>query len=132
MLTKITHLSLYVNNQDEALHFYTNILGFKIHTDAIMGNGFRWLTLCFQDQPDFEIALMPATTPEEKALVGKQAASNPLLCLQTDDCKKDYDVLKAKGVAFIQEPKEEPWGISAMCKDLYGNILYLSQPIINK
>lgn len=129
MITKITNITLFVNNQDDALNFYSNILGFKIHTDAIMGKGFRWLTICLKNQPDVEIALMPASTPEEKALVGKQAASIPLLCLQTDDCKKDYDLLKAKGVVFIDEPKEESWGISATCKDLYGNLLFINQPI---
>ncbi len=129
MITKITHITLFVDNQDDALHFYTNILGFKLHTDAVMENGFRWLTLCLKNQPDVELALIPATTPEEKALVGKQGGSHPLLCLQTDDCKKDYDLLKANGVVFTQEPKEEPWGVSALCKDLYGNMLYINQPI---
>lgn len=129
MISKITHISLFVTNQDDALHFYTNILGFKLHTDALMENGFRWLTLCLKNQPDVELALMPASTLEEKDLVGKQAANHPLLCLQTDDCKKDYDLLKANGVVFIDEPKVEPWGISVSCKDLYGNILYINQPI---
>lgn len=128
MITKLTNITLFVNNQDDALKFYTNILGFKVHTDAIYGNNFRWLTICLKNQPDLEIALMPATTSEEKALVGKQAASIPFLCLQSDDCIKDYESLKAKGVVFMDEPKKEAWGIAAACKDLYGNLLYIVQP----
>jgi catechol 2,3-dioxygenase-like lactoylglutathione lyase family enzyme len=128
MFSKITHITMFVNDQNEALHFYTNILGFKVHTDAVMENGFRWLTLCLKNQPDVELALIPATTPEEKALVGNQGANHPFLCLQTDDCKKEYDLLKANGVVFIQEPRQEPWGVSVLCKDLYGNQLYICQP----
>lgn len=127
MITKITHISLLVHNQDDALHFYTNILGFKLHTDFLMENGFRWLTLCLKNQPDVEIALILAKTPQEKDLVGKQAASYPLLCVQTDDCKKDYDFLKANGVEFTQEPRQRPWGIEAIFKDLYGSLFVLVQ-----
>jgi len=128
MITKLTNITLFVNNQDEALKFYTTILGFIVHTDAIYGD-FRWLTICLKNQPDLEIALMPATTPEEKALIGKQAGKIPFLALQSDDCLKDYESLKAKGVTFIEEPKKESWGIAVACKDLYGNLLYIVQPI---
>lgn len=106
MFTKITHISLFVHHQEEALNFYTNKLGFKVHTDALMDSGFRWLTLNLHDQSDVELVLMPATTPEEKALVGKQAPSVPFLCLQSNDCKKDYEVLKEQGIEFIDIPKE--------------------------
>src|SRR5579862_9253829 len=128
MITKITHLTLFVTSQDDALAFYTK-LGFQVHSDAMFGDNMRWLTLNLPDQADFELALMPAETAEEKALVGKQGAKKPFFCFATTDCKKDYELLKSKGVKFQQEPNEEPWGISAGFEDLYGNALYMCQEI---
>src|SRR5438105_2350383 len=125
MITKITHLSIFVTNQDEALQFYKK-LGFSLHTDEQFGD-LRWLTLCLPQQSDVEIALILAATPEEKALVGKQAASKPLFSVETDDCKRDYEILKAHGVTFLEAPAEQPWGISTALKDLYGNTIYMCQ-----
>lgn len=127
MITKVSHLTLFVHNQDEALQFYTHNLGFKVHTDAQFGP-MRWLTIHPAQQPDFEIALLLATTAEEKALVGKQAALKPFISLETTDCKADYEQLKALGVEFMDTPTEQPWGISVACKDLYGNMIYMCQP----
>ena len=126
MISKITHISLLVHSIDDALAFYTIKLGFKVHTDVLLGD-FRWVTICPESQPDFEIALMLAKNDEEKALVGKQAASYPFICFETADCKKDYESLKAAGVIFTQKPQQEPWGISANFKDLYGTVLYMCQ-----
>ncbi len=127
MITKITHITLYVNDQDEALQFYRDKLGMKVHTDAPMEN-MRWLTLTPAKQADFELVLMPAMAASTKALVGKQAPETPLLCVSTDDCVREVHDLKAKGVTIVQEPKQEPWGTSAMFLDLYGNIIYMVQP----
>lgn len=126
MITKITHLTLFVADQAEALLFY-NKIGFTIHTDAQFGE-MRWLTLCLPGQKDFELAVLLAETPEEKALVGKQAASKPLFTLESDDCKRDYEQMKQAGVQFLAEPTTEQWGISTACKDLYGNVIYICQP----
>ncbi len=128
MFTKITHITLFVHDQNEALEFYTKKLGFKIHTDANF-EGFRWLTLNLAEQPEFELVLMPATTQEEKDLVGKQGADKPLINLETSNCYRDFQVLSNAGVKFIQEPKDEPWGISACFVDLYGNNIYMCQHI---
>lgn len=126
MLTKITHVTLFVSNQDEALRFYTEKLGFKLNTDEKFGD-MRWLTVNLPDQKEFELVLMAATTPEEKAVVGKQGGAKPLFSLGTSDCKKDYEKLKGLGVKFTSEPKEEPWGISASFQDLDGNNIYMCQ-----
>ena len=128
MIAKITHLSVFVDSQDEALAFYTEKLGFKLHTDVMHGPDMRWLTITPADQPSFEIALMQANTPEEKALVGKQALHYPMICVETADTKKTYAELKEKGVTFTEEPNEQPWGISVTFKDLYGNSIYMVQP----
>ena len=128
MLTKVTHITLFVNSQDEALNFYTDKLGFKIHTDADF-QGFRWLTICLPEQPDMEIALMPALTPEEKALVGKQGGDKPFISLESNYCLGDYERLNAAGVKFFEKPKTEPWGVSVAMQDLLGNTIYICQPI---
>lgn len=127
MINKVTHISLFVHDQDEALVFYTEKLGFQLHTDAVFNENFRWLTISLPQQKDVEIALMPAMTDEARAVVGKQAPDVPFLALETDDCRATYQELKKRGVKFIQEPNEAPWGIQALFVDLYGNIIHLNQ-----
>lgn len=127
MIDKITHVTLYVTDQDEALKFYRDTLGMKVHTDAPMET-MRWLTMTPAKQADFELVLMAATKPETKALVGKQAPESPFMCVSSNDCERDIRDLKAKGVRIIQEPQKEPWGTAAMFLDLYGNMIYMVQP----
>lgn len=127
MITNISHITLFVNSQESALEFYTEKLGFKKHTDADFG-AMRWLTLCAAGQPNVELVLMLAETPEEKALVGKQGALKPFLSLQTDDCQGDYERMKKAGVEFVEEPKHEAWGIATAFKDVEGNVIYMCQP----
>ncbi len=126
-ITKVTHTTVYVNDQDEALKFYRDTLGFKVHTDSSF-EGMRWLTVSTPQQPDFEVVLMKPTKPESQALVGKQSPDGPLICVATDNCKETIEELKAKGVQIIHEPNQEPWGTAAMIADLYGNGIYLVQP----
>lgn len=128
MFKKITHFTLFVSNQDAALKFYTEKLDFIVHTDAIFQEGFRWLTLCLPGQPDVEVALMPATTDQEKAVVGKQGAGKPLFSLESTDCAADFARLKEQGVTIAQEPKSEPWGVSMALQDVDGNVIYVCQP----
>lgn len=127
MISKITHVTLYVNNQDEALKFYTDKLGMKVHTDTPMDT-MRWLTLSPAKQADFELVLMQAAMPEAQALVGKQSPQAPLFCIESDNCLRDVQELTSKGVKIVQECKQEPWGTSAMFLDLYGNMIYMVQP----
>lgn len=128
MKDTISHITLIVADQDEALDFYINKLGFELHTDAPFGD-FRWLTVCPKNNKEFEIALVPARDDQEKALVGKQAGSYPMFSLSTSDCKKMYQEMVNHGVESIQAPVEKPWGIEAMCKDLYGNIIHINQVV---
>ncbi len=126
MFKSITHFTLFVTDQNKALAFYKDTLGFKLHTDEKFGN-MRWLTLNLPGQKDLELVLMLAETPEEKALVGKQAASKPFFNIDTDNCQKDYDALVKKGVTFLEKPEKHPWGIGTSFKDLYGNVIYMCQ-----
>lgn len=126
VITRVSHFTLLVSNQDEALAYYRDKLGFKIHTDAMFGE-LRWLTISPELDPHFEIALM-LPGPENEGFVGKQAGSYPLLAFETKDCVATYNALKAKGIVFNGEPKTESWGTGVSFNDLYGNMIYLSQP----
>jgi uncharacterized glyoxalase superfamily protein PhnB len=126
MILKVTHFTLFVEDQEKALQFYRDTLGFKLHTDAQFEN-MRWLTVHAPAQPDLEVVLFLAEKPAMKELVGKQAPECAFFSLETDNCRADYEALKSKGVEFVHPPKDEPWGIATLFKDLYGNLVYLVQ-----
>jgi predicted enzyme related to lactoylglutathione lyase len=126
MITKITHITMLVNNLDESLAFYQKI-GFKIHTDAAYGE-IRWLTICTPNQPDVELVLLQAQTAEEKALVGKQTGNHPFLSLESNDVMNDFAKLKQSDVAILEEPADQPWGICGMIQDPNGTKIYICQP----
>ena len=135
MIQFMSHTPIFVLDQDAALDFYTNKLGFELKTDAKMDNGFRWITVSPPGQPELEITLMsvePGMNFDEEAsghlkwLVshGKLGAG----VFSTADCRKTYAELKAKGVEFVSEPKDEFYGTEAIFKDASGNWFSLSQP----
>lgn len=136
MVTKLSHASLFVNDQDKAYDFYVNKLGFKVTTDATMENGFRWLTVTPPEQPDMEIVLFPATGAGNQFDDDVKAALKLLLdkgvmgagVLQTPDCRATYEELKAKGVEFKSEPKEQFYGIEAIVTDGCGNWFSMTEP----
>jgi catechol 2,3-dioxygenase-like lactoylglutathione lyase family enzyme len=128
MIFKVTHITILVRDEDEALRFYTQKLGFLVAADFPMEGGGRWLTVKAPQQTDLELVLMKADTPEKLAAVGKQAAGHVLFVVSTDDCRKEYERLKAAGVKTVGEPDQQPWGLGAMFEDLYGNLFYLLQP----
>lgn len=134
MITRMSHCTLWVEDQDEALAFYTDKLGFEVRMDNSL-EGFRWLTVSPKGQRDLEIVLMPLkpnpmhdsdTIAQLKALLAKGALGSGVM--HTDDCKKTYEQLKAKGVQFMQEPTERPYGTEAVFKDNSGNWFSLTQP----
>ncbi len=136
MVTKLSHTSLFVNDQDKAYDFYVNKLGFKVNTDAKMENGFRWLTLNPPEQPDLEVVLFPATEKINGFDDDARDALKLLLdkglmgagVLHTPDCRATYEELKAKGVEFKSEPKEQFYGIECIVTDGCGNWFSLTQP----
>lgn len=135
MISRMSHATIFVKDQDEALTFYRDKLGFEVHTDAMVGEDFRWLTMNTKDHPEFEIVLMQ---PKAGMLMDAESAQKlgELMdkgvlgagVFNTDDCRKTYEELKAKGVEFKFEPAERPYGIEAVFTDNSGNWFSLTQP----
>jgi catechol 2,3-dioxygenase-like lactoylglutathione lyase family enzyme len=135
MLKELTQVNVWVHDQDEALEFYTKKLGFELREDVTvpeMGN-FRWLTVGVPGQ-DVALVLMAVPGPpvfdaetrdQINALMAKGAAGG--LFFSTDDCRGTFEELKARGVEFMQEPTEQPYGIDAGFRDPSGNQHRLAQ-----
>ena len=123
-MKKITLFKLFTENQDEAVRFYVDKLGFELAEDKKLGD-YRWVVIRLPDNKELTINLEIARTDEEKALVGRQAAGQPLFSLTTDDCMGEYASLKRRGVTFEGEPKKMPFGTGVMLRDLYGNKIYM-------
>lgn len=117
---------LYVRDQDEALAFYVEKLGFRVHTDARNGD-YRWLTVQHPDQPSFQLGLFTPGAPMLdaetaqmlRALVAKGAM--PPLVLVVDDCRAASDRMRGLGVEFTQEPTERYGSVDASFRDPSGN-----------
>jgi catechol 2,3-dioxygenase-like lactoylglutathione lyase family enzyme len=136
MLQQLTHVNVWVHDQDEALAFYTEKLGLELRDDVTvpeMGD-FRWLTVGLPGQSDAALTLMAVPGPpvfdadtreQLKALVAKGAAGG--LFFSTDDCQATYEELKGRGVEFTEEPSQRPYGIDAAFRDPSGNNVRMVQ-----
>ncbi|MGI8579976.1 MAG: VOC family protein [Solirubrobacteraceae bacterium] len=133
---KIANAQVWVNDQDEALAFYTEKLGMETRQDVTLAEmgGFRWLTVGPSDQEDVSIVLMaipgepvmdPDTQQQVRDLTAKGFASS--VFLTTDDCRATYEKMKANGVEFTGTPEEQPYGIDVGFRDPSGNHLRLTQ-----
>jgi catechol 2,3-dioxygenase-like lactoylglutathione lyase family enzyme len=134
MITKMNHVSIFVLDQDSAHDFYVNKLGFKVHTDAQMGPGMRWLTVVAPEQPDLEITLMAISEgmmfKKEAAETMRELVRNGTFgfgVFECNDLLATYEELKAKGVEFVKPPKQEFYGMEALFKDDSGNWFSLGQ-----
>jgi catechol 2,3-dioxygenase-like lactoylglutathione lyase family enzyme len=137
MLKQLTHVQVWVHDQDEALKFYTDKLGMELREDVTvpeLGN-FRWLSVGVPGQDDVAITLMSVPGPpvfEEETrqkildLLARGASGG--LFFATDDAQKAYDELKSRGVEFTQEPTEQPYGIDAGFRDSSGNHFRMMEP----
>jgi len=137
MIRRLSHTCFYVLDQQRAREFYADKLGFEVRTDVTMGDehgagGFRWLTVCPPGQPDVEIILAdcamgndPATADAIRALVAQGAMGTGVL--ETDDVHAAHRELTGRGVEFIQEPAQRPYGVEALFRDDSGNWFSLVQ-----
>lgn len=137
MIDALSHVGVWVDDQDEAKAFYTETLGFEVRQDATLEEfgGYRWLTVGPPGQPDVNIILSapvpPAIDPESAKLLINlvhKGAMGPGI-FRTDDCHKTAEELKKRGVEFTQEPDERFYGIDAGFRDPSGNEWRLVQPI---
>lgn len=134
MITRLSHTSIYVLDQEKAYDFYVNKLGLEVREDAEMGEGLRWLTVSPKKQPDLEITLMPVkagmSLDEKQVKHLKTLISSGAFGFGVFECKDiyaTYEELKEKGVKFKKEPKEEFYGIEAIFEDPFGNWFSLGQ-----
>lgn len=125
-MKRITLVTLLVKDQEEALRFYRDKVGFSVAEDLPFGDK-RWITLRAPEDGSLSIAVELAEGDAETALVGRQCGSKPLLALSTSDCMADYARMKKAGVRFRGEPEVRPYGTGVVMEDLYGNALYLNQ-----
>jgi catechol 2,3-dioxygenase-like lactoylglutathione lyase family enzyme len=133
MITNVSLVTVWVNDQDEAKAFYIDKLGFEEGTDVSMGDGYRWLTVCHPDHRELQLTLMkpgPPLDPDDAAVFQRMLGKGSLgaVGLATDDCRKAYQELVAKGVTFIQEPADRPYGVEAVLRDNSGNWMVLVEP----
>jgi len=129
-MLKITHVNVWVHDQDEALAFYTEKVGLELRDDVTLPElgGFRWVTVGPPAQPEIALALMAVpgapvldadTAAKLKEIVAKGAAGG--VFFSTEDCQASYEELKGRGVEFTEEPSQRPYGVDAGFRDPSGN-----------
>ena len=130
--TRLSHVTVVVRDQEEALQWYCQILGFEKRMDDARWPTGRLLTVSPPGQRDLQIMLqapnMDYHGPERAEHLAASVGKGPMLVLTTPDCRAAHWKLVAAGVRFWSEPSELPWGVSAVFEDLYGNPFYLLQP----
>jgi catechol 2,3-dioxygenase-like lactoylglutathione lyase family enzyme len=127
---KIAILCAMVGDQDEALAWYTEKLGFEKRADVGTPDGWKWVTVAPPGQGDFEISLIdPSVRPDIDDDVRSLMARGGLngVIIQTDDCRAAYAELKERGVEFTSEPEEFFYGIDCGFRDPFGNAFRLTQ-----
>ncbi len=128
MKQTINTIAILVREYDEAIAFYTKSLGFDLLEDTDLGNGKRWVRVAPPGSVGTALLLARAITPIQSERVGDQTGGRVFLFLQTDDCRRDYEELRSRGVQFTDEPRDGSYGTAAVFVDLYGNRWDLVQP----
>jgi predicted enzyme related to lactoylglutathione lyase len=123
MLEKVVYVTVFVKDQDKALDFYTNVLGFEKRVDKPTADGPRVLMVALKGQ-DFQLVLWPGTPGQGQPVQGRSVAA---YTIETRDCRKTFETLKSRGVRFDTDVLEYPWGYVAVFQDPDGNRLQLRQ-----
>jgi catechol 2,3-dioxygenase-like lactoylglutathione lyase family enzyme len=130
MHQSLAHIALIVRDYDEAIGWFTGKLGFTLVADEYQAEqDKRWVLVAppGAGSDAATLLLARASTPEQEAFIGNQAGGRVFLFLKTDDFERDYEALSTRGVRFVREPKEQPYGKVAVFEDLYGNLWDLVQ-----
>ncbi|MGL5651681.1 MAG: VOC family protein [Paraclostridium sp.] len=128
MIQSIVHISLVINDYDEAIDFYTKKLKFNLIEDTYQPEqDKRWVVVSPPGSNGTAILLARASKEEQISFIGNQTGGRVFLFLGTDDFWRDYNDMVAKGIEFVREPQEQDYGTVAVFKDLYGNLWDLLQ-----
>ena len=128
MKHEIVHIALVVRDYDEAIEFYTEKLNFELLEDTYQPEqDKRWVVIAPSGSKGTTILLAKASKAEQESFIGNQTGGRVFLFLNTDDFWRDYNAMRAKGIRFIREPKEQDYGLVAVFEDLYGNLWDLLQ-----
>jgi catechol 2,3-dioxygenase-like lactoylglutathione lyase family enzyme len=123
MKQSIVHVALVVRDYDEAIEFYTRKLNFRLVEDTYQPEqDKRWVVVAPPGSNGTALLLARASKAEQEPFVGNQTGGRVFLFLNTDDFWRDYTNMVSVGIAFVREPKSEPYGMVAVFKDLYGNL----------
>lgn len=128
MTRKIATLSLLVADYDEAIAFYCEKLGFTLVADQPLGAGKRWVLVAPAAGNGAQLLLAQADGAEQQAAIGNQAGGRVAFFLETDDFARDFAMMSANGVTFLEAPRHEVYGSVAVFQDLYGNKWDLIEP----
>jgi catechol 2,3-dioxygenase-like lactoylglutathione lyase family enzyme len=121
MAQKIAHVAIVVRDYDEAIDYYTRVMGFQLIEDTPLGGGKRWVLVAPNGAAGTGLLLARAATPEQESRIGNQTGGRVFLFLHTDDFERDYAALRSHGVPFDTEPRQEAYGTVVVFQDIYGN-----------
>lgn len=122
MQQQIVHMALVVADYDEAIAFYTQKLNFELIEDTVMSETKRWVIVAPRGASGAQLLLAKAANEEQLSRVGNQTGGRVFLFLSTDDFWRDYRAMSEKGVNFVRQPQEMPYGTVAVFEDLYTNL----------
>lgn len=121
MADRLSALALIVRDYDEAVNFFTRALRFELLEDTPLGEGKRWVRVAPTGSMGSALLLARAASPEQAARVGDQTGGRVFLFLETSEFWDDYNHMRAQGVRFVEQPREEAYGTVVVFEDLYGN-----------
>ena len=121
MTQQLANIALLVNDYDEAIAWYTQVLGFTLLQDVDLGDGKRWVRVAPPGATGTALLLAQAATEAQRSRVGDQVGGRVGFFLHTDDFVRDHAAMSERGVRFAEEPRHEPYGTVAVFVDLYGN-----------
>ena len=129
-MAHIGSVALVVREYDEAIAFYVGAVGFALVEDTDLGDGKRWVLVAPPGAGAGSACLLlaEAADAEERSRIGNQTGGRVFLFLHTDDFGRDFREMKARGVKFLETPREEAYGTVAVFEDLYGNKWDLLEP----
>jgi catechol 2,3-dioxygenase-like lactoylglutathione lyase family enzyme len=128
MNQRLAQVALVVREYDEAIEFYTEVLRFKLVEDTRLTSTKRWVIVEPPGTSGCRLLLAKAVGDEQVSRIGNQTGGRVFLFIHTDNFQRDYEFLKSRGVRFVREPANEPYGTVAVFADLYGNLIDLIEP----